>query len=272
MVNTEHRAMRFRWLTTFLGIPMRIRLPFGSSWIARNDACGRMILRNKFENIESMFIERSLEPGMIALDIGAHHGYYTLLASKQVGPSGQVVAFEPSQRERQRLIHHVQINSCSNVRVEEMALSETEGRADLYVVDGKETGCNSLRPPETRQSTDAIEVKVARLDDYMRQQNLRHVDFVKMDVEGAELSVLKGAVDFLERKPRPIIFCEVQDIRTRPWGYPAREIVNFLLERGFRWYVPAADGTVSPLPLDQAEYDGNFVAVPDERADFLAAK
>jgi hypothetical protein len=148
--------------------------------------------------------------------------------------------------------------------VEEMALGDTEGLAELYVVDSKETGCNSLRPPKVRQSTHAIEVRVARLDDYVKQHDLTRVDFLKMDVEGGELAVLKGATEFLQRQPRPIVFCEVQDLRTRAWGYPAREIVDFLRHRGFRWYLPSAGGAMQPLPLDQVEYDGNFIAVPEE--------
>jgi FkbM family methyltransferase len=271
MAKTEEKAMPFRWLTLVLGIPQRVRLPFGSRWVARNDACGRMILRGSFENVESGFVEGFLKPGMVVLDIGAHHGYYTLLASQKVGPLGRVIAFEPSPRERRNLKQHLRMNGCTNVQVEELALGETEGRAELYVVKGRETGCNSLRPPQVRQSTEATEVGVARLDDYVRQHDLQRVDFMKMDVEGAELSVLKGATEFLERKSRPVIFCEVQDMRTRAWGYAAREIVDFLRQRGFRWYVPSAGGAPQPLPLDQMEYDGNFVAVPEEKDELKAA-
>ena len=269
MAKTEEKAIRYRWLTTLLGIPRKVRLPFGSHWVARNDASGRMILRGRFENVESQFVEGFLKPGMVVLDIGAHHGYYTLLASQKVGPLGRVIAFEPSPRERSRLLQHLQMNSCANVQVEETALGEADGRAELYVVRGRGTGCNSLRPPAVREATDATQVRVTRLDDYIRNHDLPRVDFVKMDVEGAELTVLQGATEFLERRPRPVIFCEVQDMRTRAWGYPAREIVGFLRDRGFRWCVPSADGTIRPLPLDQTEFDGNFAAVPEEKADLM---
>jgi len=79
--------------------------------------------------------------------------------------------------------------------------------------------------------------------------------------------VLKGATELLARKPRPVIFCEIQDIRTTPWGYPAVRIVEFVRERGFRWYVPLTGGALRPLPLDQIEFDGNFVAIPEEKDD-----
>jgi len=255
-----------------LGIPIPMRLPFGSWWIARNDAVGRAIVQNRFENVERHFVERFLKPGMIVLDIGAHHGFYTLLISRKVGESGSVIAFEPSPRERARLMRHLRLNSCKNVRVEALALGQTEGHAELHVVQGRESGCNSLRPPQVSRhgrletaETKAVPVEVARLDDYIQQHDLARVDFVKMDVEGAELAVLKGATEFLGRQPRPVIFCEVQDMRTRAWGYPAREIVDFLRQRGFRWYFPSAGGDLRPLPTDQIEFDGNFAAVPEER-------
>lgn len=139
------------------------------------------------------------------------------------------------------------MNGCTNVQVEEIALGDTEGRAKLYVVRGKETGCNSLRPPDVREPTDATEVMVERLDHYADENDLLRVDFVKMDVEGAELAVLKGATEMLERRPRPVVFCEVYDIRTRPWGYPAREIVEFLRQRGYRWFIPSPGGDATPF-------------------------
>jgi FkbM family methyltransferase len=77
--------------------------------------------------------------GMTVLDVGAHNGFYTLLASKKVGPSGRVIAFEPSPRERQRLLSNLWINRCSNVIVEPVALAEEDSVATLFVVSGAET-------------------------------------------------------------------------------------------------------------------------------------
>src|SRR5439155_930915 len=91
-------------------IPVPIRLPFGSLWIARNDHIGRPLRKGAFEADELAFVERFVRPGMTVLDLGAHHGLYTLLASKRVGPKGKVFAFEPSVRERTALRRHVMLN------------------------------------------------------------------------------------------------------------------------------------------------------------------
>ena len=260
-------APRFRWITRVLGIPVRVRLPFGSWWVAENDACGRAILRDRFENAERCFVEKYLQPGMTVLDIGAHHGFYTLLAAQKVGPGGRVIAFEPSPREREKLFRHLRLNGCTNVQVESLALGGREGLAELFVVNGKETGCNSLRPPQVPQPTEVLEVPVGRLDSYLERQRVPGVDFIKMDVEGAELEVLRGAAELLGRRPRPVILCEVQDARTQPWGYAAKEIVEFLRGFGYRWFQPVPEGGLRPLSAEQAEFDGNFVAVPEERLE-----
>jgi len=264
------RSFFFRWVRIFPGVPVPVRLPFGGWWLARNDFLGAAIFDSGFENVERSFVERFLRPGMAVLDIGAHHGYYTLLASRIVGPRGRVLAVEASPRERERLQQHLRINRCKNVRIESRALGESAGMAELHLVRGWETGCNSLRRPDVSQPTETISVRLERLDRVLQEQNVAKVDFIKLDVEGAELSVLKGASRLLSQLPRPVILAEVQDIRTRPWGYPAREIVRHLAAANYRWFVPLSGGGLRRMDTDQKEYEGNFVAVPEEQVADLS--
>ena len=116
--------------------------------MARNDYLGSTLTYDGFEPTERSFVEHLLRPGMTVLDIGAHHGFYTLLASKCVGPTGSVIAFEPSPRERKALRLNVRLNRCKNVSIQGLALGDEETQADLFLVEGRQTGCNSLRPPE----------------------------------------------------------------------------------------------------------------------------
>jgi FkbM family methyltransferase len=202
---------------------------------------------------------------MIVLDIGAHQGFYTLLASKLVGPAGKVFAFEPSPREQKALRLNLILNGCNNVSMQTMALGDADGQADLYVVNGEHTGFNSLRPPGISGPTTRVKVKVKRLDDWLRETNVERADFIKLDVEGGEFAALKGSADFLEQRPRPVILAELEDARSEPWGLRAKDTANLLQSHGFQWFTLLLDGTLKRMPDSSDKYEGNFVAVPKER-------
>lgn len=257
------------WMRIFPGIPLPIRLPFGAWFLARSDYMSGAVIYGGFELGERSFVQRFLHPGMTVLDIGAHHGLYTLLASKVVGPNGQVVAFEPSPRERRALRLNVGLNRCKNVVIQDLALGDNRGECNLYVVDHHETGCNSLRPPAFSGSTSLVSVIVVSLDQWLAERHLGSVDLIKLDAEGGELSVLQGAQRLLERRPRPVILAEVQDIRTKPWGYRAGEIINYLSAKGYRWFSLSTDGSLAPLGVLAETFDGNFVACPEESEPML---
>lgn len=266
--------LRGRWETirltcrqAVLGIPVPFRLTFGAWWLARNDSMRKPLLAGTFEKAELAFVERLLQPGMTVLDIGAHHGLYTLLASKRVGSKGRVIAFEPSPRERKALRLHLTLNQCKNVTIQELAVGEENADSLLHVVEGWASGCNSLRQPAAIIGTSAspICVHVARLDDWLASNHIDCVDFIKLDIEGAELSALKGAALLLQRRPRPVILAEVEDVRTLPWGYRAKNILDFLTAKGYLWLAINSDGTLRELDLVPDSFEGNFVACPEER-------
>jgi FkbM family methyltransferase len=261
----------YRWMRWFPNTPAPMRLPIGVWWLVEWDFIGRELLDTGFENREYDFAGRFVKPGMTVLDIGAHRGFYTLLFSRKVGDRGRVLSFEPSPRERKRLKWHLRINFCRNVEVKDCALGEADGKAELYLVHGGDTGCNSLRPPDTALPTSPVTVAVKKLDDILSDARVRSVDFIKLDVEGGELGVLRGAERLLQRKPRPVILCEVLEMRTRPWGYPGRMIVEFLSSRDFLWFDLSADGGIVPIEESRSEFHGNFVAVPRESLEIVAS-
>ena len=258
-ISLAHRARR-----VFPGMPIPLRLGFGAWWLAEKSALDGELMHGGFENAELGFVQRLLRPGMTVLDVGAHHGLYTLLMSKRVGEQGRVVAFEPSPRELRRLRRHARLNHCGNVMIEPFALSDAEAEADFFVVDGVQDWCNSLRPPAIEESTRTVRVEVKRLDDVLKRLGIVAVDFIKLDVEGAELSFLRGAERLLSGDKRPVILAEVQDIRTRPWGYAAREIIEFLMRVGYCWFALGADSKLQRVSAELAAYDANLVAMPQE--------
>lgn len=258
-------ALRTRRLFPEMAIPLR--LPFGAWWLAEKSAMDHQLMYGEFETMEMGFVQKLLRAGMTVLDVGAHHGLYTLLLSKKVGQKGRVIAFEPSPRECRRLERHLRVNRCSNVHVEQCATGSEPGEADLFLVDGFHDWCNSLRPPAIPDPTRTVPVRVRRIDDVLAEQKVAKVDFIKLDVEGGELAALEGAVGLLYGESRPAILAEVQDARTRPWGYPARETIQYLIRMDYRWFAIAAKGALLPISCDQEEYDANLVALPVERTE-----
>ena len=270
--SAKAHSLKHRWELLLSGIPVPVRLPFGGWWILRNDNLGGPLRAGEFEKEELAFVGRFVHPGMTVLDIGAHHGLYTLLASKRVGLSGRVFSFEPSPRERKALQIHKLLNRCKNVSVAGVALGARAREAEFFVVQGHQTGCNSLRPPIVSGETTPVRVQVVRLDDWLEAHKIDRVDFIKLDVEGGELEALKGAEKLLERRPRPVILVEVQDLRTKSWGYRAKKIIEHLQGKGFRWIQLRKDGSLEDLCPHFDEFDGNFVAWPEELASGLEAR
>jgi hypothetical protein len=88
-----------------------------------------------------------------------------------------------------------------------------------------------------------------------------------LDVEGAEREVLLGAQGLLagSSPSRPVILVEVQDLRTEPWGYPAREILQILDRAGYDWFRMLDDGGLAPIEINNQRYDANLVAIPRDR-------
>ena len=267
-------SLRYRfklvWNFVFPTVPLPVRLREGIWWLAVNDYPNDSIFTGNFELGERSFVWSYLKQGMTVLDVGAHHGLYTLLASKRIGPSGRVFAFEPSDRERNRLLFHLQKNGLSgNTCVSPCAAGEDVGEATLYVVEGRDTGCNSMRPPRVAGSIFPKRLVQTTVDYFLSENGISRVDFLKMDVEGAELSVLKGAPKLLELRPRPVILAEVDDSRTEAWGYPASVIYDLLVKQKYLCFSVTPQGKL--LALQRLEsYSGNLVAVPEERLSEVA--
>jgi FkbM family methyltransferase len=253
------------WVQSFLGIPVVKRMESGFLFIVWNDAIRQAVLSGQFENAERRFVERFLQPGMVFLDVGAYYGIYALTASNRIGSSGRVIAFEPSPLQFKRLRWNLLLNRCKNVRVENMALGNREGEVEFFAAKGGSEGFSGLRAPRVDALVRSIRVKLATLDNYLQRQAVGTVDFIKVDVEGGELDFFKGAENLLRQMPRPIILCELQDVRAEAWGHQAKDTAAFVKSLGYRWFKPLRGGSLARLQDNVGQYEGNFVGVPEER-------
>ncbi|MHA1930720.1 MAG: FkbM family methyltransferase [Candidatus Thorarchaeota archaeon] len=158
------------------------------------------------------YVTREFRPqlGDTVVDIGAHIGFYTLMASKAVGPQGKVIAIEPDPRNLSILRQNICANNLRNVKLVNCAIGSFQGSTDLQM---KGNPLLSELAMEKKQDNECyIEVAVKTLDSLCKDLKIENVDWIKIDVENGALDVLKGAFETINRKTRILI--EVPDDET----------------------------------------------------------
>lgn len=182
-------------------IPSKTALPIlqgklkGKKWIVGSSNHGCWL--GSYEYAKRCAFERAVREGAVVFDIGAHAGFYTLLASVLVGAQGRVFAFEPAPRNLCYLKEHLRINGIKNVSVIEGAVSDCDTVAQFD--EGPNHSMGHLAPGGR------LAVRTASLDEMMKRGELLPPDYMKIDVEGAEANVLLGAKSVLTAH-RPTIF------------------------------------------------------------------
>ncbi len=165
---------------------------------------------------------QAVRPGAVVYDVGAHYGYYSLLASKLAGEAGRVIALEPSPRNLDVLRRHIRLNHLQNITVLETALSDHAGEAKFDNTAGSGVGHLS--------DQGRVTVKLTTLD--ALSKDFPPPDVMKIDVEGAEEAVLAGGRETLETA-RPTIFLSTHGATLeencsrvlREMGYTLRQLL-----------------------------------------------
>ncbi|MEN2993036.1 MAG: FkbM family methyltransferase [Bacteroidia bacterium] len=274
------QGLRYRGFAGYLTLLDWLHLPiktrYGFRWVPTFDenSIHSFFHREHFlEESDLRFVARFLQEGDLFIDIGAHHGIYSLLAALCVKPSGKVISFEPSPRERARLLRNIAVNNLEEIiHVEPYALADKKGEATLFLAPYYESGMNSLRPPNvtTFSHSTPITVQTHTLDDYVREHSIQSIRLIKMDAEGAELSILRGSINVVTRI-RPVWLIEVATQRTLPWGYAAEEVIRFLETHGYQWYITQKEG-LQPFRYTPGTALGrNYLAIPEEQVDSILA-
>lgn len=260
----------FRALTNRLNyrVPVRTKLGNGMAvMVPWNDDGGRAIWQSGYYESNSVhLIEKLLSPGMVFLDLGANIGQYSLVASRGVGPNGQVHSFEPDPETFQWLARNVRLNHLQNVYLNQVALFDESGKKDLYLATPQDTGSNSFAMPWTF-SGETCEVACTTLDEYLKERRIDRVDVVKIDVEGSELPALTGGADILfKSKNNPILLVEFEEKRQQAFGKSCAALAEFLTKNGyalFRSWSPTPEPYV-PGPGNPPSL--NVLAIPTNKA------
>ena len=223
------------------------------------DLIGSEILRSWMWESETVrFVWGWLRAGMTVLDVGAHVGQYTLLASGLVGPAGRVIAFEPHPVLGRVLRRNASRAGCQNVTVLPVALGRAPGPGTLVLHPSDNFGGSSLRPDEASAHHARATVEVTTLDEALDRLG-GPVHLAKIDVEGAELDVIDGALGTLAANPGIVLIVEFLRDNPLRFGHTVEDLEARLRELGFQLFTLTPDGLRRYEPV--GELAANVVAV-----------
>ena len=189
-----------------------------------------------FEFREQAFLWSFLREDDTFLDIGAHCGLFSALASQIIGENGRILAFEPNPDILPFLVANTERDK---VDVHAMALSDASGEATLWQGGSSDTALSSIayELSNAKHST----VKTQTLDDFLATIDIGQVALAKVDVEGSELKLFRGAKQTLKRKSVLAFVVEFTEENMRKSGYSALQLAAQLIEYGYQPYKLAAE-------------------------------
>lgn len=270
----KYRAMN--WLTRHAHVsPFEARLPGSTLTFAcdlRNALAREVFFTGKYEPQETDLIGRMLGPGGVFVDVGAHWGYFSLLAADRVGPSGRVVAVEADPRifailagnfARNRLDRAVAVHAAAADRDGPIALAGFDEGQDNW-------GLSRVVEDSSRAGAFAFEVPARPLDDLLDDHEVEAVDLLKVDIEGAEALAIPGMRRGLASGRYRRLLIELHPQQLRSLGADPKAVVAPLVESGYRGrtidhspelFRRAAYGRPAPLERTLRPFD------PDEPLD-----
>lgn len=217
-------------------------------------------------------LEAFLASGSTFVDVGANVGVYTAWASRCVGAGGRVIAFEPVPATREQLERTVALNALGNVRVVPKALGAAPGTLSLWLLPHA-SGLSSAVVPADTSSARSIEVETATLDDELTALGAPSPALVKIDVEGYEMEVLRGAVRTLAASDGPAVLFETQSDHLARAGERFADVPGWFEDRfGYRLFSllptglqPITRGTATPPVMNTLALHPDRHKAPFER-------
>ena len=220
-------------------------------------------LLGSFEPATVRAYRRLVKPGQTVLDIGANIGAHTLPLARFVGPTGRVIAFEPTAFAARKLIANLAINAELAPRISFHQVMLVAGKTDLLPRAVYSSwplfAAEAVHPKHRGRLMDTAGARAATLDELVAEMRLAEVHFVKLDVDGHEVAVLQGARESLKRF-RPLIALELAPYLHAEHGHSFDALVHLLTGAGYRLHDIAG---LEPLPSDPAKLR---TLVPDGRS------
>jgi FkbM family methyltransferase len=186
-----------------------------------------------YEKDESDMIESLIYSGSgkkLFFDIGANIGWYSIMVAKS-NRNVSVHSFEPIPKTYQSLVKNIDLNSLPNISTHNFGFSDKSGEFDFYYYP-EGSGNASSANVTGRSDIEVVKCKVKTLDEYVTESNMQ-IDFIKCDVEGAELFVFKGGMDTIKNS-KPIVFSEILRKWSEKFNYNPNEIFSLFYNLGYQ--------------------------------------
>jgi FkbM family methyltransferase len=242
MVGLARSKLRFRDLEIQHGLGKGLRFNAGGSAAA--------YLLGTWQPSMQVALGILIEEGETFYDVGANVGFFSVIGARLAGPAGKVVCFEPVPDNFQQIRHNAILNGFSNIEVVETALGSVDAELPFWTSAEPTWGklANTARVPD--QLTGEIKVAVKRLDGILADTDLRAPRVIKVDVEGAELEVLEGALETL-RAYRPRLLIELHGTNA--------EVAKFLSELDYKAVTLGERASIV-----DAHWNADVVAIPSD--------
>jgi FkbM family methyltransferase len=238
------------------GLPMRANLC--------QQYCGDIYYGLGFEHSELSLVKQFVQKDDTFFDVGANIGVYTLLASQLTGEGGHVHSFEPLSDANELLRSNVRLNQCGNVTINPVAIGEENGEVPIYI--NAQNALSSLGDTNRGKIVKSQTVRILTLDTYAESAGISKIDFLKIDVEGFEGHVLRGAEKLIETSPNLVVMSELAKKNFAPLGFSLKDVLDWMRKHGFDiWMIGNQTLKLYPVPEEMMDHPfQNFLFVRPE--------
>ena len=239
-----------------------------------------MIIDNNFEfkteKSEQLLVKTIVRSGMTVFDVGANIGNYTLLFSQLVDSQGKVFAFEPTSSTFTKLQERVNKSKYQNIYLFQNAVFSENKPIELHEFSEEYASWNSMGIPQMldpKGSGEYVpivrteEVNAITLDSFCKKQGIKTIDYLKVDVEGAESDVLLGAVELLKNQGIKFVQFEISQKMLEGFNRNAKETFNILIENSYECHRIERDGQIGEKVADSSSFYENYIAFPTSLVD-----
>jgi len=260
-----------------VGKPIKVRLSHNLKiQLYPKGQIPKLLFTARFEAEDIASVANIIKPGMNILDIGANVGLYSIIAGKLAGKTGKVWAFEPSSESSERLKDNLLLNQVTSVEVVQVALADIEDSLALKRDAGYKDGDRylAMRKNMNKQvasvSADCGDmeiVPVTTLDRFfsINGKAFQKIDFIKMDVEGGEFAVFRGARQLLLSNPEVVMFFECTPQGCYCAGHTMEDVIHYLSDLGFCLFCRGYSSNTWVSNIDELKQAGNIWACRDAK-------